>query len=120
MATIQPIESITDSKRGNRYRLITWRDVTPADEVQAYSLLAMDLECMAVQVEGDFAGGECAIEGCIDGKTYRPLADASGITIKRRSAGISALSAPVADIRPAVSDQAGLKLTISVLTRGSL
>lgn len=76
----------------------------------------------SVQVNGTFGtGGNCRLEGSLDGTNYYPLTDPQGNALDVGAAKIEAVSELVRWIRPRITAGDGTtNLTCTLLVRGTL
>jgi hypothetical protein len=108
-----------DRLPGN-WAVITWSGLLNSDDGAPVDMVAY--ADRSVQVEGTFGtGGNCRIEGSLDGVNYRTLTDPQGNALDFGTAKIEALTELVRFIRPRITAGDGAtNLDCTLLVRGTL
>ena len=121
MATRTPTILQPDADRlpGN-WAVISWSGLLNTDDGAPVDMVAY--ADRSVQVTGTFGtGGNCRIEGSIDGATYATLTDPQGNVLDFATAKIEAVTELVRFIRPRITGGDGAtNLVCSLLVRGTL
>lgn len=108
-----------DRLPGN-WAVISWPGLLNTDDGAPVDMVAY--ADRSVQVTGTFGtGGNCRIEGSIDGTTYATLTDPQGNVLDFATAKIEAVTELVRFIRPRITGGDGsTNLVCSLLVRGTL
>lgn len=108
-----------DRLPGN-WAVISWSGLLNTDDGAPVDMVAY--ADRSVQVTGTFGtGGNCRIEGSIDGTTYATLTDPQGNVLDFSTAKIEAVTELVRFIRPRITGGDGsTNLVCSLLVRGTL
>ena len=120
MAKVDPQSRLLRGNNGSVAETVTWGPISPGDEIGWYDLANSEVgKCQSAQVEGDFHGATCSIQGSNSGNSGWLLHNSLGMEAIISGNTIIGIDGPTRYIRPAIDGgDKDTKITVTTYGRG--